>query len=152
MVAGTFGGNEYLFQQIKLDLPQEFKSKVVRPMDSALAVAKGAVTCGIMAKTTASTAYRHYLVDALQPFQSGRDPDYYCVTWPDGRLRCKYTYQKVISKAERIKFGEPRKISVEKFMAPGESLVFEDKIYISDDDILPTFVIDPSKLIYSLPS
>lgn len=143
LVAGTFGRNEYLFQQIKLHLPPPFQSKVVRPMDCESALVKGAVTHGIASKFgTSKISKRHYLVDVLQPFQVGRHPDYYCINWPDGRLFCKYTYQKFLAKAERIIFGEPRKLSIEKFVAPGESLIFEDKIYTCDDDDCPTFVVD----------
>lgn len=115
-------------------------------MDSANATVKGAITACLIAKNPSSVSRRQFMVDVLQPFQTDRHPDYYCVTWPDGRLRCKYTYETVIAKGECVKFGEPKKISVEKFVAPGEPLMFEDRIYVYDDDDCPAFVIDPSKL------
>ncbi|KAH2044410.1 hypothetical protein KXV43_005712 [Aspergillus fumigatus] len=47
LVVGGFGASEYLFQQIKLHVPPQYQSKVVRPMDSVAAIVKGAVTAGI---------------------------------------------------------------------------------------------------------
>lgn len=150
-MAGTFGANEYLFQQIKLHVPTQFQHKVVRPMDSASALVKGAVTACIAERAaTSRIARRNYVVDMLQPFQDGRHPDYYCLIWPDGRRRCKYTYQVVRSKGERVNMSEPIKFLVEHFVAPGESLIFEDRLYTCEDDIMPSFATDPSKLFIYL--
>jgi hypothetical protein len=44
---GEFGASEYLFQQIKLHVPPQLQSSVVRPMDPVSAVVKGTVTAGI---------------------------------------------------------------------------------------------------------
>lgn len=92
------------------------------------------------------------MVEMLQPFLASQHPDYYCVSWPDGRLRCKYTWQKFIGQNERIESGLPKKVSIEKFVAPGEPMVFEDKIFVSDDENCPNFVIDPRKLALLLPA
>jgi hypothetical protein len=47
LVVGSFGASEYLFQQIKLHMPPQYLSKVVRPMNPATAVVKGAVLAGM---------------------------------------------------------------------------------------------------------
>ena len=72
LVVGGFGASEYLFQQIKLHVPPQFQSKVVRPMDSVAAIVKGAVTAGITERiVTHRVARRHYLMATLQPFKEG---------------------------------------------------------------------------------
>jgi hypothetical protein len=119
-------------------------------MDSENALVKGGLAYGIMDKKVASRiSGHHYLVNSLQPFQPQRHPDYYHVTWADLRPRCKYTYETVIEKGEQVRFGEARKLSIEKFITPGEPLIFEDKIYKCDYDHCPDFVIDPSELLLS---
>ena len=129
----------------------QFQLKVLRPTDCANATLRGAVASSIGSYLAISKiAGCHYLFDSLQPHQTGRDPDYYFVTWPDGRPRCKYTYETFIPKGERVNFGEPRKLTVEKFVASGEPLIFEDRIYTCEDDNCPDFVIDPSKTFYGV--
>ncbi|KAH1917275.1 hypothetical protein KXW69_005209 [Aspergillus fumigatus] len=80
LVVGGFGASEYLFQQIKLHVPPQYQSKVVRPMDSVAAIVKGAVTAGITERViTHRVARRHYLMATLQPFKEGYHPEQYRV-------------------------------------------------------------------------
>ncbi len=86
LVVGGFGASEYLFQQIKLHVPPQFQSKVVRPMDSVAAIVKGAVTAGITERViTHRIARRHYLMATLQPFKEGYHPEAYRVPSLDGQ-------------------------------------------------------------------
>ncbi|KAH2845917.1 hypothetical protein KXW08_005313 [Aspergillus fumigatus] len=120
LVVGGFGASEYLFQQIKLHVPPQYQSKVVRPMDSVAAIVKGAVTAGITERViTHRVARRHYLMATLQPFKEGYHPEQYRVPSLDGRDRCKYTRQIFVQKGERVKIGEPVKVSFFRQVAPG---------------------------------
>lgn len=136
LVVGGFGASEYLFQQIKLHVPPQFQSKVVRPMDSVAAIVKGAVTAGITERViTSRVARRHYLMATLQPFKEGHHPEQYRVPSLDGKDRCKYTRQIFVQKGERVKIGEPVKVSFFRQVAPGATLMYEDILYACDEDV-----------------
>ncbi|KAL2838888.1 hypothetical protein BJY01DRAFT_219624 [Aspergillus pseudoustus] len=144
LVVGGFGASEYLFQQIKLHVPPQYQSKVVRPMDSVAAIVKGAVTAGITERViTHRVARRHYLMATLQPFKEGYHPEQYRVPSLDGRDRCKYTRQIFVQKGERVKIGEPVKVSFFRQVAPGATLMYEDILYACDEDVCPEYTKDP---------
>jgi hypothetical protein len=136
LVVGGFGASEYLFSQIKLHVPPQFQPKVVRPMDSVAAIVKGAVTAGITERVvTSRVARRHYLMATLQPFKEGHHPEQYRVPSLDGKDRCKYTRQIFVQKGERVKIGEPVKVSFFRQVAPGATLMYEDILYACDEDV-----------------
>ncbi|KAL8715552.1 MAG: hypothetical protein Q9220_000888 [cf. Caloplaca sp. 1 TL-2023] len=144
LVVGGFGASEYLFQQIKLHVPPQFQSKVVRPMDSVAAIVKGAVTAGITERViTSRVARRHYLMATLQPFREGHHPEQYRVPSLDGKDRCKYTRQIFVQKGQRVKIGEPVKVSFFRQVAPGATLMYEDILYACDEDVCPEYTKDP---------
>ncbi|KAJ5241468.1 uncharacterized protein N7469_003059 [Penicillium citrinum] len=144
LVVGGFGASEYLFQQVKLHVPPQYNSKVVRPMDSVAAIVKGAVTAGITERViTHRVARRHYLMATLQPFKEGYHPEQYRVPSLDGRDRCKYTRQIFVQKGERVKIGEPVKVSFFRQVAPGATLMYEDVLYACDEDVCPEYTKDP---------
>ncbi|KAL9062410.1 MAG: hypothetical protein Q9157_008945 [Trypethelium eluteriae] len=144
LVVGGFGASEYLFQQIKLHVPPQYQSKVVRPMDSVAAIVKGAVTAGITERViTSRVARRHYLMATLQPFKEGHHPEQYRVPSLDGKDRCKFTRQIFVQKGQRIKIGEPVKVSFFRQVAPGATLMYEDILYACDDDVCPEYTKDP---------
>ncbi|KAB2577709.1 Heat shock protein Hsp70 [Lasiodiplodia theobromae] len=144
LVVGGFGASEYLFQQIKLHVPPQFQSKVVRPMDSVAAIVKGAVTAGITERIiTHRVARRHYLMATLQPFKEGHHPEQYRVPSLDGKDRCKFTRQIFVQKGQRVKIGEPVKVSFFRQVAPGATLMYEDILYACDDDVCPEYTKDP---------
>ncbi|KAL4780507.1 hypothetical protein BJX76DRAFT_44714 [Aspergillus varians] len=144
LVVGGFGASEYLFQQIKLHVPPQYQTKVVRPMDSVAAIVKGAVTAGITERViTHRVARRHYLMATLQPFKEGYHPEQYRVPSLDGRDRCKYTRQIFVQKGERVKIGEPVKVSFFRQVAPGATLMYEDILYACDEDVCPEYTKDP---------
>lgn len=144
LVVGGFGASEYLFQQIKLHVPPQFQAKVVRPMDSVAAIVKGAVTAGITERVvTSRVARRHYLMATLQPFKEGHHPEQYRVPSLDGKDRCKYTRQIFVQKGQRVKIGEPVKVSFFRQVAPGATLMYEDILYACDDDVCPEYTKDP---------
>lgn len=150
LVVGGFGASEYLFQQIKLHVPPQFQSKVVRPMDSVAAIVKGAVTAGITERiVTHRVARRHYLMATLQPFKEGHHPEQYRVPSLDGKDRCKYTRQIFVQKGQRVKIGEPYKVSFFRQVAPGATLMYEDILYACDDDVCPEYTKDPRKNLFS---
>lgn len=147
LVVGGFGASEYLFQQIKLHVPPQFQAKVVRPMDSVAAIVKGAVTAGITERViTSRVARRHYLMATLQPFKEGHHPEQYRVPSLDGKDRCKYTRQIFVQKGQRVKIGEPVKVSFFRQVAPGATLMYEDILYACDEDVCPEYTKDPRKL------
>jgi actin-like ATPase involved in cell morphogenesis len=147
LVVGGFGASEYLFQQIKLHVPPQFQAKVVRPMDSVAAIVKGAVTAGITERVvTSRVARRHYLMATLQPFKEGHHPEAYRVPSLDGKDRCKFTRQIFVQKGQRVKIGEPVKVSFFRQVAPGATLMYEDILYACDDDVCPEYTKDPRKL------
>ncbi|MCJ1461425.1 hypothetical protein MMC07_000022 [Pseudocyphellaria aurata] len=144
LVVGGFGASEYLFQQIKLHVPPQFQAKVVRPMDSVAAIVKGAVTAGITERVvTSRVARRHYLMATLQPFKEGHHPEQYRVPSLDGKDRCKYTRQIFVQKGQRVKIGEPVKVSFFRQVAPGATLMYEDILYACDEDVCPEYTKDP---------
>ncbi|EAU39479.1 conserved hypothetical protein [Aspergillus terreus NIH2624] len=144
LVVGGFGASEYLFQQIKLHVPPQYQTKVVRPMDSVAAIVKGAVTAGITERViTHRVARRHYLMATLQPFKEGYHPEQYRVPSLDGRDRCKYTRQIFVQKGERVRIGEPVKVSFFRQVAPGATLMYEDILYACDEDVCPEYTKDP---------
>ncbi|MCJ1423028.1 hypothetical protein MMC29_000909, partial [Sticta canariensis] len=144
LVVGGFGASEYLFQQIKLHVPPQFQAKVVRPMDSVAAIVKGAVTAGITERVvTSRVARRHYLMATLQPFKEGHHPEQYRVPSLDGKDRCKYTRQIFVQKGQRVKIGEPVKVSFFRQVAPGATLMYEDILYACDEDACPEYTKDP---------
>ena len=146
LVVGGFGASEYLFQQIKLHVPPQFQSKVVRPMDSVAAIVKGAVTAGITERVvTHRVARRHYLMATLQPFKEGYHPEAYRVPSLDGKDRCKFTRQIFVQKGQKVKIGEPVKVSFFRQVAPGATLMYEDILYACDDDVCPEYTKDPRK-------
>ena len=146
LVVGGFGASEYLFQQIKLHVPPQFQTKVVRPMDSVAAIVKGAVTAGITERVvTSRVARRHYLMATLQPFKEGHHPEQYRVPSLDGKDRCKYTRQIFVQKGQRVKNGEPVKVSFFRQVAPGATLMYEDILYACDEDVCPEYTKDPRK-------
>lgn len=146
LVVGGFGASEYLFQQIKLHVPPQFQAKVVRPMDSVAAIVKGAVTAGITERViTHRVARRHYLMATLQPFKEGYHPEAYRVPSLDGKDRCKFTRQIFVQKGQKVKIGEPVKVSFFRQVAPGATLMYEDILFACDDDVCPEYTKDPRK-------
>jgi hypothetical protein len=125
-------------------VPPEFQSKIVRPMDSAAAIAKGAVTAGITEYiVTYRVARRHYLIATLQ----GHHLEQYRGPGLDGKDRCKYTQQILVQKGQRVKIGEPYKVSFFRQVALGTTLKFEDMLYTCDDDVCPEYIKDPRKFM-----
>lgn len=115
-------------------------------MDSVAAIVKGAVTAGITERVvTSRVARRHYLMATLQPFKEGHHPEQYRVPSLDGRDRCKYTRQIFVQKGERVKIGEPVKVSFFRQVAPGATLMYEDILYACDEDVCPEYTKDPRK-------
>lgn len=84
----------------------------------------------------------------LQPFKEGHHPEQYRVPSLDGKDRCKYTRQIFVQKGQRVKIGEPVKVSFFRQVAPGATLMYEDVLYACDDDVCPEYTKDPSKLHY----
>jgi len=115
-------------------------------MDSVAAIVKGAVTAGITERViTSRVARRHYLMATLQPFKEGHHPEQYRVPSLDGKDRCKYTRQIFVQKGQRVKTGEPVKVSFFRQVAPGATLMYEDVLYACDDDVCPEYTKDPSE-------
>jgi hypothetical protein len=113
-------------------------------MDSVAAIVKGAVTAGITERViTSRVARRHYLMATLQPFKEGHHPEQYRVPSLDGKDRCKYTRQIFVQKGQRVKIGEPVKVSFFRQVAPGATLMYEDILYACDDDVCPEYTKDP---------
>jgi hypothetical protein len=118
-------------------------------MDSVAAIVKGAVTAGITERiVTHRVARRHYLMATLQPFKEGHHPEQYRVPSLDGKDRCKYTRQIFVQKGQRVKIGEPVKVSFFRQVAPGATLMYEDILYACDDDVCPEYTKDPRKFLF----
>lgn len=118
-------------------------------MDSVAAIVKGAVTAGITEKViTSRVARRHYLMATLQPFKEGHHPEQYRVPSLDGKDRCKYTRQIFVQKGQRVKNGEPVKVSFFRQVAPGATLMYEDVLYACDEEGCPEYTKDPSESFF----
>ena len=68
----------------------------------------------------------------------------------DGKDRCKYTRQIFVQKGQRVKIGEPVKVSFFRQVAPGATLMYEDILYACDEDVCPEYTKDPRKLLLCL--
>ena len=79
----------------------------------------------------------------LQPFKEGHHPEQYRVPSLDGKDRCKYTRQIFVQKGQRVKIGEPVKVSFFRQVAPGATLMYEDILYACDEDVCPEYTKDP---------
>ena len=121
-------------------------------MDSVAAIVKGAVTAGITERViTSRVARRHYLMATLQPFKEGHHPEQYRVPSLDGKDRCKYTRQIFVQKGQRVKIGEPVKVSFFRQVAPGATLMYEDILYACDEDVCPEYTKDPREYMFPTP-
>jgi hypothetical protein len=85
----------------------------------------------------------------LQPFKEGHHPEQYRVPSLDGKDRCKYTRQIFVQKGQRVKIGEPVKVSFFRQVAPGATLMYEDILYACDEDVCPEYTKDPRKSFLS---
>jgi hypothetical protein len=52
-----------------------------------------------------------------------------------------------VQKGQRVKIGEPVKVSFFRQVAPGATLMYEDILYACDDDVCPEYTKDPSKFL-----
>ena len=86
-----------------------------------------------------------YLMATLQPFKEGYHPEAYRVPSLDGKDRCKFTRQIFVQKGQKVKNGEPVKVSFFRQVAPGATLMYEDVLYACDDDVCPEYTKDPRK-------
>jgi hypothetical protein len=50
-----------------------------------------------------------------------------------------------VQKGERVKIGEPVKVSFFRQVAPGATLMYEDILYACDEDVCPEYTKDPRK-------
>lgn len=50
-----------------------------------------------------------------------------------------------MQKGERVKIGEPVKVSFFRQVAPGATLMYEDILYACDEDVCPEYTKDPRK-------
>jgi hypothetical protein len=79
----------------------------------------------------------------LQPFKEGYHPEAYRVPSLDGKDRCKFTRQIFVQKGQKVKIGEPVKVSFFRQVAPGATLMYEDILYACDEDVCPEYTKDP---------
>ncbi len=86
----------------------------------------------------------------LQPFKEGHHPEQYRVPSLDGKDRCKYTRQIFVQKGQRVKIGEPVKVSFFRQVAPGATLMYEDILYACDEDVCPEYTKDPRESCLSI--
>jgi len=50
-----------------------------------------------------------------------------------------------VQKGQRVKIGEPVKVSFFRQVAPGATLMYEDVLYACDEDVCPEYTKDPRK-------
>jgi hypothetical protein len=55
-----------------------------------------------------------------------------------------------VQKGERVKIGEPVKVSFFRQVAPGATLMYEDILYACDEDVCPEYTKDPSTYLEPL--
>lgn len=48
-----------------------------------------------------------------------------------------------MQKGQRVKIGEPVKVSFFRQVAPGATLMYEDILYACDEDVCPEYTKDP---------
>jgi hypothetical protein len=151
LLCGEFGANEYVNQMLKLSL----KLNVLRPMDSDAAKVKGAVTAGIRGtyaprkiapatqpaiaapfnRPTGTVARRSWVLDKPQLFLPGVHPESERCWWVDGKDRCRGTTKMILPKGHDLLAGGSKvKVTMEKVLVPGDSLLLLDLVYTSSHD------------------
>lgn len=151
LVVGGFGASEYLFNQIKDNVPVRYQRGVIRPMDAIAAIVKGAVASGISESlVTARVSRKHYLMATLQTFREGYHEESYRIPSLDGNDRCKNTTQIFLPKGQSMTIGESVKISFYRQVAPGSRLIYNDVLYTCEKDICPEYITDDGMHFYSL--
>lgn len=153
-MSGELGASEYVFQVLKLSL----NLTVVCPMDSEAAKVKGAVTAGIFRACAPqyitagppitsqgavypednTVAQRSWLIEKPQLFLPGVHPESERCWWIDGKDRCRSTTQIILPKGYLSTGMDNFKISIEKVLVPGKSLVLVDVVYTSSLDYFRT--------------
>lgn len=125
-------------------MPPQLQSKVVWPMGPLPVVVKGAVTAGITERiVTHRVARRHYLLASFQPFKEGYHPEEYGVPSLIGKDKGKYAGKIFIQKGQRVKVGEPVKVSFFRHVSleAYEEILYT--LYACDEDICPQDTNDP---------
>lgn len=145
-MVGGFAASEYLFNRVKLHVPPELKEKVVRPVDVLNSVAIGATMSRLAYQ--GRTTKRMYLIESLELFNPGVDPEYYRLASLDGQDRCRYTWGTAVPIGTTFMPDESLSIQLEKIVAPGESPIFEDAIYASDVEP-PPYIVASSRLNFT---
>lgn len=128
MLVGGFARNDYLFEKIKLSLAPIHQNRVVRPEEPQTAIAKGGVIAGLE-RGLCRTTKQMYIIETMEHFKPGSDPEYYRISSPDGRDRCSYNWGTVVDIGSTVSSIECRRLPMEKLLLVDESLVFEDAIY-----------------------
>jgi hypothetical protein len=82
-----------------------------------------------------------YLMETLEFFEPGVDPEYYRLASLDGQDRCLYSWGLAIPIGTRFTPDESRSFSLQKLIAPGEPAIFEDVIYERDSKPPPYMAI-----------
>jgi hypothetical protein len=162
-VVGPFATSEYLFEQLKAFVLTKGPYNVVRPIDSALYVARGLVTAGIM-EVIGGTAQKPAAASIQYPPPSSRSAlktptsapkictDNYYFSVPEffipgvhhemfrlkcpDRDRCLYTATKVMSRGQLLTDPTIR-IPVSKMVRYGDSLALTDTLWSCYEDCWP---------------
>jgi hypothetical protein len=132
IITGPFGGNEYLYHQIRLHLPVYAQRMLLRPMEFQSVVARGAVTVGIdrnSAPFRTSTAHHTYLIQILVKFLPGLHSQLHCVRCIDGQDRCNDIARVIVRKGQVLDEPAHFRVAVTKLLAPGDPVVFYDTLY-----------------------
>jgi hypothetical protein len=141
IISGPFGSNEYLYRQIRLNLPVD--AQLVRLADVEGAVAGGAVTAGVyrhFASLKTSSARHTYLIQIMVDFIPGIHSEHNRMQCLDGHDRCKHSARVIVRKGQALDEHTHFRVAITKLLAPGDPLMFHDTLYtypqmINDDYI-----------------
>ena len=152
MLVGDFAACEFLFDQVKLRIPPEYQKNVLRREDTQNASARGVVLASLNRGLVRKTK-QIYVMETLDYFKPGVDPEYYRISSLDGQDRCRFTWETVVDIGTPVGSNESRRFPMQKLLVVDESLVFEDAIY-SGTTVPPPYIVvsgTSSSAAYAMP-
>ena len=161
LIVGEFGSTDYLLYEIKRSVPREFSYKVHSPVDAYSSVIKGAIATGIKShfsslnnRVQSIPAGRNLLthfpligafyIEVQEAFRQGIDPEQYRIMSLDGSSLCNFVAKKIIGRRVSGSVEKPIKLSLQKFLSPGQPLEFSHSLYMSYAANDSQYTRDPS--------
>lgn len=116
-------------------------------MDLVVVIVKGVVIVGIIECIIMyCVVCCYYFMVIFQFFKEGYYFEVYCVFFFDGKDCCKFMRQIFVQKGQKVKNGEFVKVLFFRQVVLGVIFMYEDILYVCDDDVCFEYIKDLCKL------